>query len=102
MYLLVPLSLLTNSSPSQKMGSPLRNLLQKVPRTRFASTLLPTFPAGFTFWPRFLSTREQSLLLAAALSKLDSLETRHWRQKRKAFFALHPVLQDNDEPGTLF
>ena len=42
---------------------------------------------GLQFWPRFLSPLEQNVLLAASLHKLDSLETRRWRQRRKDHFS---------------
>lgn len=47
-------------------------------------------PEGFKVFPEFLSVPEQRILLIAALSKLDSTETRQARKQRRNFLANHP------------
>ncbi|KAG2158172.1 uncharacterized protein EDB93DRAFT_1238447 [Suillus bovinus] len=54
-------------------------------QTRFAG-----LPEGFKFFPDFLSLSEQRTLLSAALTKLDSTETKQARKRRKDFLANHP------------
>jgi hypothetical protein len=39
----------------------------------------------FTLWPQFFSPDEQTILLRAALQKLDLAENRLFRKRRKAF-----------------
>ncbi|OAX38907.1 hypothetical protein K503DRAFT_690714 [Rhizopogon vinicolor AM-OR11-026] len=47
-------------------------------------------PEGFKLFPEFLSLTEQRTLLSAALSKLDSTETKQARKRRRDFVANHP------------
>lgn len=46
-------------------------------------------PEGFKFFPEFLSLTEQQILLSAALSKLDSFESRQTRKRRRDFLSNH-------------
>ncbi len=41
------------------------------------------YPRDFIFLPNFYSPSEQRILLSAALQRLDSLETRQYRRRRK-------------------
>lgn len=47
-------------------------------------------PEGFKIFPEFLSISEQRILLSAALSKLDSTETKQARKQRRDFITNHP------------
>ncbi|KAG2348468.1 hypothetical protein BDR05DRAFT_957095 [Suillus weaverae] len=68
--------------------------LSYTPWSRELHSLLRTrstgLPEGFKFFPEFLSLSEQRTLLSAALSKLDSTETKQARKQRKDFLASHP------------
>jgi hypothetical protein len=48
-------------------------------------------PPGLFFWPKYFTSEEQRTLLAACLHKLDNLETRQARKKRKVFWKPSPV-----------
>ncbi|KAG1736740.1 hypothetical protein EDB19DRAFT_1720033 [Suillus lakei] len=65
--------------------APLSREIHSFVRTRSAS-----LPEGFKFFPEFLSPTEQRILLSAALSKLDSTETKQARKQRRDFLASHP------------
>ena len=66
---------------------------------RLLSTSRLPHTQDFTFWPQFFSPREQTLLLFAALQKLDRTETSIFRKRRKA---LGRRLADQTLPEDLF
>lgn len=53
-------------------------------RRRYSADSAEIIP-GLTFWPSYFSLDEQKTLLAASLYKLDSLESRQTRRKRRDF-----------------
>lgn len=58
-------------------------------------------PPDFQYFPDFFSIPEQRVLLAAALQKLDTAESRQFRRLRKAFLAAQtnsPVAGDRHSP----
>src|SRR5258707_11770335 len=61
-----------------------------------------TFPStsDFTFVPNFFNATEQRVLLAAALQKLDAMESRSMQRKRKNFIASQKGGQTH-KPGSL-
>ena len=65
-------------------------------QTKSAASL----PEGFKIFPEFLSLTEQRTLLSAALSKLDSTETKQARMRRRDFLGNHP--QENRTIEDLF
>lgn len=66
--------------------------------TRSSNKLLPD---GFTFLSKFFDTREQRLLLAAALSRLDATESIRVRRLQIDYRARNPIL-DSALVGDLF
>ncbi|KAI9569529.1 hypothetical protein HD554DRAFT_2020278 [Boletus coccyginus] len=58
-------------------------------------------PDGFTFLSKFFDTREQRLLLTAALSRLDAAESIRVRRLQIDYRARNPIL-DNALVGDLF
>ncbi|KAF9532313.1 hypothetical protein CPB83DRAFT_847634 [Crepidotus variabilis] len=58
-------------------------------RTIFGAAISP-YPPGFSFWPNFLNTAEQKLLLGASLSKLDGCEARSHRRRRRDYWSSRP------------
>lgn len=50
------------------------------------------YPRDFTFLPNFYSPSEQRILLSAALQKLDALENRQYRRRRKEYLQQNPVI----------
>lgn len=55
------------------------------------------YPRDFTFLPNFYSLPEQRILLSAALQRLDSLESRQYRRRRKEYLCKNP---QRDSQGT--
>ena len=66
---------------------------------RLLSTSRLAHTQDFTFWPQFFTAREQTLLLFAALQKLDRAESSIFRRRRKA---LGRSLTDQTLPEDLF
>lgn len=73
------------SSYRRLLYAPLTREIHSFIRTKSAG-----LPEGFKFFPEFLSLSEQRTLLSAALSKLDSAESKQARKRRKDFLANHP------------
>ena len=46
---------------------------------------------GFHFWPNYFTKEEQRTLLLACLHKLDTLDIRQVRRKRRDFWKSNPV-----------
>lgn len=58
--------------------------------TNIAHESYKTLP-GFHFWPNYFTREEQRILLLACLHKLDTLDIRQARRKRRDFRKLNPV-----------
>ena len=74
-----------------------------LPAIRHYSTLsrrystLPKFPTNdFLWYPRFFNQAEQHALLSAALRKLDAVEPRASRKRRRDFLAARQQVQPED------
>jgi alkylated DNA repair protein alkB family protein 7 len=74
----------------------LRQALFSRPRRLFTNLSCESqYPPGLLFWPKYFTSEEQRTLLLASLRKLDSLETRLARKKRKDFWKSNPVGSTN-------
>ena len=76
-----------------KEGLFLRRKLFSQPRRLFTNLAResPERPPGLLFWPKYFTSEEQRTLLVASLHKLDNLETRQARKKRRDFWNSNPV-----------
>ena len=59
---------------------------------RSLSNISKGHPPGFVFWPGYFTSEEQRILLEASLYKLDSLETRRARKKRRQYQEANPSI----------
>ena len=76
---------------------PIRVLRLYNSATRHHSNLPgPAFPSDFLWFPRFFDLAEQHALLSAALRKLDAVEPRASRKRRRDFLASHTRGQPRD------
>ncbi|KZV93334.1 hypothetical protein EXIGLDRAFT_717317 [Exidia glandulosa HHB12029] len=57
-------------------------------------------PADFTLVPEFLSVAEQCTLLHACLEKLDAMESRETRKRRRAFLQSQPLDTRQGQAGS--
>lgn len=81
------------------LKTPLRSALQACRQTcpkRFITLKADGYPKDFVFLPNFFSLPEQRLLLSAALDKLDKMETRQYRRRRKNYISGSPMTVSND------
>src|SRR6266545_1719676 len=75
---------MTNSSLWKKVSLLRRRLTTN--SLRSLSNISDGHPPGFFFWPRYFTNEEQRTLLEASLYKLDGLETRRARKKRRQYW----------------
>lgn len=74
-----------------------RCLLQAVrhnsTRRRYSTSTIPLWLRdNFSFWPTFLNEVEQTVVLRAALRKLDDNESKSMRRRRRDYLAAHQGL----------
>ena len=60
-------------------------------RARQISLKADGYPRNFIFFPTFFSEQEQRLLLSASLARLDKVESRQYRRRRKEFLLTRPT-----------
>jgi alkylated DNA repair protein alkB family protein 7 len=75
-------------SAYRRLCAPLSRKIHSFVRT--ATTSAAALPEGLQIFPEFLSLIEQRMLLSAALSRLDSTETKQTRKRRRDLLANHP------------
>jgi len=66
------------------------SLLGRRNTLRSLSNISEGCPPGFVFWPGYFTNEEQRVLLEASLYKLDSLESRRARKKRRQYWDTNP------------
>ena len=81
--------------------SPIIRLCSTVSR-RYSGSTLPAFPTDdFLWYPRFFDRVEQHALLSAALRKLDAVEPRASRKRRRDFLAARGRQDQPEDIGDL-
>lgn len=81
------------------LKTPIRSALPTCRQTwpkRLITLKADGYPKDFVFLPDFFSLHEQRLLLSAALDKLDKMESRQYRRRRKEYISGSPMRVSND------
>ncbi|KAH6918720.1 hypothetical protein BKA70DRAFT_1176270 [Coprinopsis sp. MPI-PUGE-AT-0042] len=76
-------------------------------RRNFSDSVVPPhlprpLASSFTFWPTFLSAREQAVLLHASLQRLDAMDSVPMQRKRRKHLASYPVQANSGDLQTYF
>lgn len=97
----IPLCTIHRMIPASVLPRCFLRLGHNLPRRKYSTSTIPLWLRdNFSLWPTFLNEIEQTVLLRAALRKLDDNESRTMRRRRRDYLAAHQEATPRSSLGT--